>query len=107
MSQLNRIVVLGAIWVSLGYADAGIGSLRPLYTPETAAVNPALVGLWVDGGITFRIEPDAKAGYRVILSGEQYLTFRLVQLGTETIAGVAFPGKLFDPRFRRDSTYGP
>ena len=34
-------------------------------------------------------------------------TFRLVQLGTETIAGVAFPGKLFDPRFRRDSTYGP
>ena len=65
-------------------ADAGILSLRPLYTPETAVLNPALVDLW--GTIlSFRIEPDAKAGYRVILSGEQFLTFRLVQLGTETI----------------------
>src|ERR1039458_4711843 len=97
MSQLNRIVVLGAIWVSLGYADAGILSLRPLYTPETAVLNPALVDLW--GTIlSFRIEPDAKAGYRVILSGEQFLTFRLVQLGTETIADCEFPDKPFEPR---------
>lgn len=80
------------------FADGGIASLRPLYTPETAVLNPALVDLWVDGGTSFRIEPDDKAGYQVILGGEQFLAFRLVQLGSETIADIVFPSKLFEPR---------
>jgi hypothetical protein len=95
MSQLNRIVVLGAIWVSLGYADAGILSLRPIYTPETAAVNPALVDLWTETtehsfGITFRIEADGDTGYQVVSGREQVATIHLVQLGGETIADLVF-----------------
>ncbi|MCX6629841.1 MAG: hypothetical protein NTW28_19660 [Candidatus Solibacter sp.] len=90
MSQLNRIVVLGAIWVSLGYADAGIVSLRPLYTPETAVLNPALVDLWTDKGITFRIEADGDTGYQVVVDREQVATIHLVQLGGETIADLVF-----------------
>jgi hypothetical protein len=42
------------------YAKAGIVSLRPLYTPETAVLNPAIVDLWSSTGhdslfhLTFR-----------------------------------------------------
>lgn len=47
------------------YAEAGIVSLHPLYTTETAVRNPALVGLWT-GDFTIRIGPDGEAAYGVI-----------------------------------------
>jgi hypothetical protein len=78
------------------YAHAGLVSLRPLYTPETAVLNPALIDLWTEKGsflsITFRIEPDGDSGYRVVEPHDQkeFVTIHLVQLGGETIADIVF-----------------
>lgn len=76
------------------YADnAVIISLRPLYAPETTVLNPALVGLWTDGGkeflrVTFRIEPDGDSGYQVVVDQKEIMTLHLVQLGGENIADI-------------------
>jgi hypothetical protein len=76
------------------YAEAGIVSLRPLYTPETAVLNPVIVDLWSTGNppfqITFRVEPDGDTGYRVSGPEEQFAAVHLVQLGGETIADIVF-----------------
>ncbi len=72
--------------------EAGIVSLRPLYTSETTVLNPALTGLWTDAegefGITFRIQPDVDSGYEVLAGGQKFLAFHLVPLGGETIADI-------------------
>lgn len=88
------------------HAEAGIVSLRPLYTPETAFLNPAIVDLWSSTGhdslfhLTFRIEPDGDTGYQVSGREEQFATVHLVQLGGETIADIVFiQEKSFFPQF--------
>jgi hypothetical protein len=76
---------------------ADIASLHPLYTPETTATNPALVGIWgTKGSAEFRIEAEGEQGYRVIIDGEQVFTLRLVRVGSETVGDVAFTAKFFD-----------
>ena len=76
----------------IAYADADMVSLHPLYTPETAVLNPALVDLWADADkdawlrFTFRIEPDGDTGYQILLERKKIATLHLVQLGGETIA---------------------
>ena len=79
------------------YADAGVVSLRPLYTQETAVLNPALVDLWTDKqnkedwfNVTFRIESGSDKGYRVVYGQEEIAAIHLVQLGGETIADIVF-----------------
>jgi hypothetical protein len=71
--------------------ESAFVALRPLYTPETAVLNPALVDLW-GNFFSFRVEPDGQRGY--ILkdpTDEQEIgRFHLVQLGGETVADVVF-----------------
>jgi hypothetical protein len=71
--------------------EAPFVALRPIYTLETAVVNPTIVGVWTNF-FTFRIEPDGKAGYKVTDpgDGQEYAKFHLLQFGGDTIADVVF-----------------
>jgi hypothetical protein len=66
-------------------------ALRPLYTTETAVLNPALVDLW-SNILSFRVEPDGHRGYvlKDPTDEQEIGRFHLVQLGGETVADVVF-----------------
>src|ERR1039458_7331750 len=88
------------------YAEAGVVSLRPLYTQETAVLNPALVDLWTTEQedwfhVTFRIESGSDKGYRVVSDQEEIAAIHLVQLGGETIADIVFGQHSLFPQLDR------
>jgi tetratricopeptide (TPR) repeat protein len=95
------------------YAEAGLAALRPLHTPATAVLNPALVDVWTQAdekqllAITFRIEPDGDTGYRVMADRASVADRHPVQLGGETIADMTFAPTPFLPQINAHNLARP